>query len=108
MYYSIVSYYFLQTYGLAAVPLQLMSSQVVSTFLMWMQSWDLDSPPVPSSPDFQLVKDQVAESAQAQVLTVSPVLSVPPSQMLASRTKLLQTKAFSSAEVMLVTVAPRA
>ena len=88
--------------------MQLISSQVWSTFLMWMQSWDLLIPAVPSSPDFQAVKDQVEESAQVQVLSLSPVTSVPPSQVLSSRTKLLHTKAFSLAEVMLVTVAPSA
>ena len=101
--------YFLQTYGLVAeVLVQLISSQVWSTFLMWMQSWDLLIPAVPSSPDFQAVKDQVEESAQVQVLSLSPVTSVPPSQVLSSLTKLLHTKAFSLAEVMLVTVAPSA
>ena len=75
---------------------------------MWIQSWDFAIPLVPSWPDIQFVKDQVAESAQLQVLSVSPATSVPPSQVLASRTKLLQMKAFSMAEVMLVTVPPSA
>ena len=100
--------YFLQTYGLVAVPLQLMSSHVWSIFLMWMQSWELSRPSVPSCPDLQLVKDQVTPSSQVQVLTESPVTSVPPSQVLSDLTKLLQMKAFSMAEVMLVTVAPKA
>ena len=75
---------------------------------MWIQSWKLLIPAVPSWPDLHLVKDQVEESAQLQFLAVSPVTSVPPSQVLSSLTKLLHTKAFSMSEVMLVTVAPSA